>query len=46
MKPPPARSLTRVWLIGALELEVFEILGQRQLCDGELVLDARSAAAF
>src|SRR5256885_7342509 len=39
MKPPPARSCTSVWLIGALELEVGEVLGERQLGDGELVLD-------
>src|SRR5882757_3555201 len=39
MKPPPARSLTSVWLMGALELEVLKILGKRQFGDGELVLD-------
>ena len=40
MKPPPARSLTSVSLIGVpVELEVVEVLGERQLGDGELVLD-------
>src|SRR5215468_1354738 len=38
--PPPARSRTSVSLIGvALELEVVEVLGERQLGDGERVFD-------
>src|SRR5690349_2206405 len=37
MKPPPARSLTSVWLIGVPSN--WKILGERQLGNGELVLD-------
>src|SRR5437660_12336464 len=39
MKPPAARSLTSVRLMGVFELEVLKVLGKRQLGDGELVLD-------
>ena len=40
MKPPPARSWTSVSLIGVpSNSEVVEVLGERQLGDGELVLD-------
>src|SRR5271154_7056557 len=45
MKPPPARSLTSVWLIGvpsnwkSLRSLASEVLGERQLGDGELVFD-------
>src|ERR1700704_6070150 len=37
MKPPPARSCTSVWLIGVPSNG--DVLGERQLGDGELVLD-------
>src|SRR5687768_10487086 len=40
IKPPPARSLTSVWLIGVpVELEVSDVLGEGKLGNGELVLD-------
>src|SRR5246500_1624205 len=38
MKPPPARSLTSVWLIG-VPSNWKSVLGKRQLGDGELVFD-------
>lgn len=38
MKPPPARSLTSVWLIGVpVELEVGDLLGEWQRGDDEPV---------
>ena len=40
MKAPPARSRTRASLIGvSLNAKSVDVLGQRQLGDGELVLD-------
>ena len=40
MKLPPARSRTRLSLIGvSVEGEVVDILGERQLGDGQLVFD-------
>src|SRR5271155_4280992 len=43
MKPPPARFIhERLVDRRAFELEVIEVLGERQLGDGELVLDRAS----
>jgi hypothetical protein len=40
MKPPPARSFTSVWLIGVpSNWKSSRVLGERQLGDGELILD-------
>src|SRR6202012_4307591 len=42
MKPPAARSLTSVWLIGVPSNWKSAISWVRQLCDGELILDRTS----
>src|SRR5712664_1766047 len=42
IKPPPARSLTSVWLMGVLSNWKSSRSFKRQLGDGELVLDRAS----